>query len=247
MRVMLSMKAKNEKKRHRWVKPVVLMLIAILLIIPLYRCYVRETFTSPVFLSLLLVTLVFCAIIAVALKKDLSPKPKDYTKKSEKKPIKRQIEEDRLFEMIYATLTADFRNADQIRWTRLNTLLLFDSVLILAWATVFAVSGCFACKIWLLTWLCLPGLMLGVPWGFLENRSSDYQINFKKAGLNIENSVDCDLPKPFHIVAELQEKLENNPALWPTSSISLVTWVPVILSLTFLGLLIVSWLRWWYC
>ena len=143
---------------------------------------------------------------------------------------------------VYSLLASAVTHSEQVRWTRLNTLLVVNSILVVAWAAVFAGTQDFAHKSWLLTLLCLPGVVFGVLWAFLGSRSSRYLEAFHRKAEEIETRFPQDQIKLFHLSEKIREPVRKGFKRL-TSSEWIVTWVPIAFSILFLGLILAS----WYC
>ncbi len=132
--------------------------------------------------------------------------------------------------------------SENVRWTRLNTLLVVDSIFLLAWAAVFAGTEYFCLKPLLLTLLCLPGASLGVPWAFLGDRSSKYLDDFHDIAKRIEELCNVEQQQRcFGQAEERRDPLRRGIHRF-TSSRVIVTWLPILFSAVFLLLVLASWL-----
>ena len=79
---------------------------------------------------------------------------------------------------LYNVLAGLVVHSEQVRWTRLNSLLIVNSALMVAWAAVFAGTNTLQYKPEILTALSLPIILLGVLWAFLGDRSNRYLDDF---------------------------------------------------------------------
>ena len=75
---------------------------------------------------------------------------------------------------IYSLLVSLVIHSEQARWTRVNTLIAIDAFLFLAWIGLFEGLPAFPYKEYLLLALCVPGILLGIFFGQLGWRTSDY-------------------------------------------------------------------------
>lgn len=141
---------------------------------------------------------------------------------------------------IYNLLTSHVNNSEQIRWMRFNTLLVVNSILILAWAAVFSIKPDFAYKPILLTVLCIPGFISGILWSFLGKRSSNYLDTFYKSAKGMEEEFPNEVCQPFHLIDDKREQSKKGLRVLTTSE-WIVTWIPIIFSTLFLYLIFISW------
>ena len=139
-------------------------------------------------------------------------------------------------------VVADYQTFNsQHRWTRLNTVLVANTILILSWAQMFTrgpstVPGALA-----MTFLCLVGVLLGISWSILGSRGSKYvDLNFEFAK-ELEKEIPYGLPKIFNKMDGLRKKLEHSRWGWLSSSKNIVTRLPLVFSALFFALLILSW------
>lgn len=136
---------------------------------------------------------------------------------------------------VYDTLTALVLHSETVRWTRVNTLLAVDSILLAAWAGLFAGTGSFAGKETLLVLLCVPGIILGGLFARMGWRSSKYMDDFHDAAQEIEKHFPSVLPRPFHI-SERRRKTVRAGVERFTSSMAMATTIPLVFAVLFLGL-----------
>jgi hypothetical protein len=132
--------------------------------------------------------------------------------------------------------------AEQSRWERFASYLLVNSILLLAWATIYVTCTSMLTVIVLII-LCIPGIVLGFVWSFLGKRTSDYVDKMHDEGLNLENSIPQLYSKPFAAIEQIREDVRNKMKKHKmafTSSKTIVTWVPVIFSFIYIGLAVCS-------
>jgi hypothetical protein len=141
---------------------------------------------------------------------------------------------------IYSVFASLVIHAEQIRYSRFNTILVVNSILILAWAVVAGTSH-FQGKTLLLISLCSVGFIAGCLWACLGYRSSQYMDDFHKGAYRMEK--DFRIKKryrPFH-KSEARRRLTKRK--WSgrlTSSMWLVICMPLIFSGIFLLLIVAS-------
>ena len=130
-------------------------------------------------------------------------------------------------------------HSEQLRWTRLNTFLVVASIFLAAWAGIFAGTGSFPYKQYLLFALCLPGIFLGILWAVLGWRSSQYTDDFHDSAHEMEIFFNEQLPKPLHLSEERRKGVRKGMTRY-TSSKWLVTAVPIIFTILFISLCVAS-------
>jgi hypothetical protein len=136
---------------------------------------------------------------------------------------------------IYGMLATLALHSETVRWTRVNTLLVVDSILLAAWAGLFAGTNAFLGKETLLALLCVPGVILGVLFAWLGWRSSEYMDDFHYAAHEMEKQFPPALPRPFHISESRRETVRKSLVRF-TSSKLMVAAIPLVFAVLFLGL-----------
>ena len=147
---------------------------------------------------------------------------------------------------IYKVLISQLNFSEQIRWTRFNNFLVVNSILVIAWVTVFSIlAGTLEFKSLILSLLCILGIILGVLWAFLGSRSSKYLDKYYEWIIDVEKDKNfINEIKPFTVIdKDIRKTIAESP-LKITSSKWLVTWIPIAFSLLFIILLFISW---FYC
>jgi hypothetical protein len=87
---------------------------------------------------------------------------------------------------LYTAAVTMLLHAEDLRWARLNTILVVDSILLAAWAAIIAAAPEFNNRDIVLIALCLPGAVLGVPFSILGYRTSKYVDAYFAAAETIE-------------------------------------------------------------
>ena len=142
---------------------------------------------------------------------------------------------------LYTAATSLAIYSEQSRWSRLNSYLVVNSILLVAWATVFA-SQSGNNRSCVLAVLCLPGIILGIIWAFLGERSSQYLDILHSSIEKFEKSIPVEMSlRPFLVVAGPREKIrEGGKFNKLTSSRAIVIGVPLVFSLLYVFLGIIS-------
>lgn len=157
--------------------------------------------------------------------------------------ITQNNERERTLKEFYHVYSDLIDRADQSRWTRLNTLLVVSSIFTLAWATIYASSGTHLSfmRRFVLTAICVPGVLCGYWWSGLGCRTSKYLDEYINQILKIEEryKLPNDIKNPFiltkHIMEEAKTKQKHTTSRW------LVTNVPIMFTALFVVLLCVTW------
>jgi hypothetical protein len=141
---------------------------------------------------------------------------------------------------LYSVISNLETYSEQSRWNRLNTFLLFESIIILSWATLFSQDGCK--PTFLLVMLSLLGTMLGPFWAVLGNRSSKYQTAMHKVAYELEDNpaIDGFVSKPYHVINSIRETGCKTWIHKLTTSAMIMIWVPLLFSVVFAILLVFS-------
>lgn len=140
---------------------------------------------------------------------------------------------------VYQTLTSLVIHSEQVRWNRLNIFLIICSVFVAAWVGVLVGTDPFPDKKILLFVLCIPGSLLGLLWVRLGWRTSHYLDDFHNKAFEMENQFPEELLRPFHVSEERRENTREGKDKF-TSSRWLIAVIPVIFSLLFVILAVLS-------
>lgn len=135
---------------------------------------------------------------------------------------------------VYSATTSLAIYSEQARWARLNNYLVVNSILLVAWATIFE-NEITAHRAYVLIVLCLPGIILGILWAVLGHRSSQYLDAMHEVAEKLELSVPLG---PFKELAALRAVVRKRGKL--TSSKILVTWIPIVFSCLYVILAVFS-------
>lgn len=140
---------------------------------------------------------------------------------------------------VYGLLTSLVMHSEQVRWTRVNTLLVVDSIFLAAWVGLFAGTDPFGGKKILLAFLCVPGILLGLLFARLGWRSSQYMDDFHDLAYKMEGQFPQGLPRPFHGSEQRRKGVRLGVERF-TSSKWLVASIPVMFAVLFAGLAVAS-------
>lgn len=145
---------------------------------------------------------------------------------------------------IYETFSNLVIHSENVRWNRFNNLLIINSVLILAWATIFSSTKCIPSKEAVLTIICFTGIVIGLLWAWLGKRSCRYLEAFHTEAEILERlEKNYKMPMPFEVSGRLREIARNSISKIATST-TIVIYIPIFFSIIFIFLLIESW-NWW--
>jgi hypothetical protein len=142
----------------------------------------------------------------------------------------------------YQAASQHWAHAEQIRWTLLYNYLMGSSILLIAWAAVFAgavTSG----RLAVLFLLSFVGFLLSVAWAGLGWRGSTFVSVYAKLGNDLEDLIDraggqSGVPGPFGVAGNHRRDLKA-PVAWAESRV-IVIGVPLVFAVAYLALLGVS-------
>ncbi len=140
---------------------------------------------------------------------------------------------------IYETLTSLINHAEQLRWNRVNTLLVVNSIFIGAWVGVFVATKAFIGKALLLAILCAPSVILGYLFAVLGQRSSGYMDELFEIASKMESEFSETLPKPLSAIKSRRQTLCTGIDKYSTST-WIVTAIPIFFGILFFLLAFVS-------
>jgi hypothetical protein len=122
---------------------------------------------------------------------------------------------------------------EQLRWTKFYNSLVFNSILLLGWATIYAGSDKAPLKSFVLVLICVLGAGLSIFWGALGRRTSEYLDLFHYDALETEKKLIGN--GPFYKAEHMETKTKAYQ-----SSRNVVTYVPYIIGVFYLVLIPVS-------
>jgi hypothetical protein len=89
---------------------------------------------------------------------------------------------------MYQILSEHWAHAEQIRWTALYNFLVASTILLLAWAAVFATKDTIEKK-YLLVGLCVIGILISLLWAAISIRSTSFVKLYADRAASIEESL----------------------------------------------------------
>ncbi len=157
-------------------------------------------------------------------------------------------------EAVYQAATHHWAHAEQIRWTLLYNYLMASTILLLAWATVFAGNHTSVPATAVLVLLSLAGASVSAIWILLGRRASAFVEKYALGGRALENCLKPDLSSaaanpssyvgPFTSAHELRKDFEKGTKKgdWArvTQTHRVVAAVPIIFLVLYLVLLVIS-------
>ena len=134
---------------------------------------------------------------------------------------------DNTKDLVYQSLPTFINNAESISWNRFTSFLLFNSILILAWATIYANLNekLTTNHSFLLGGICILGLVISFIWCALGFRGRSNVGLFLKIGENIESGHIENL-KP---ITEAKKLRDSQPFSW-SGSIYVLTMTPLLIA-----------------
>ncbi|HXL34331.1 MAG TPA: hypothetical protein VN953_05395 [Gemmatimonadales bacterium] len=141
---------------------------------------------------------------------------------------------------LYQAATQQWAHAEQIRWTLLYNYLMASTILLLAWATVYAAHSAFRSRPWLLALLAAAGAIVSLAWVGLGLRASSFVDAYAQTGKALEGPLGAN--GPFARAQQHREGLKGWSAC--INSRRVVAGVPGLFSALYLVLccLAVKWI-----
>ncbi|MBU0533344.1 MAG: hypothetical protein KJ887_00890 [Candidatus Omnitrophica bacterium] len=132
--------------------------------------------------------------------------------------------------LIYQALPALINGAESISWNRFNNFLLFNSILILAWATIYANINeeITTNHSFLLGGICILGLAISFIWCALGFRGRSNVDLFLKIGKAIESNY----PEGHKPITEAAKLRDTQPFSW-SGSTYILTITPLLIALLY--------------
>ncbi len=143
----------------------------------------------------------------------------------------------------YQAASQHWAHAEQIRWTLLYNYLMASTILLLAWATIFAAQGSITSRDWILAALAAAGALLSALWVALGARATGFVKMYAATGEGLEANLappkrGSSIRAPFAAAAEHRGSVTGVARLAPSH---VVLWaVPSLFLLLYLGLLYLS-------
>ncbi len=138
----------------------------------------------------------------------------------------------------YGSIVQLVIHAENISWNRFNNFLLADSVLVIAWATIYSSEQDSCASRVIQSLICLLGFLFGIAWASLAWRSRDYVDMYFNLGRRVENGKDISEIKLF------QRPPCSQPCNFKLiSSRFLITAVPILFAVLYLVMIFVTWLK----
>ncbi len=142
---------------------------------------------------------------------------------------------------IYSALVQLVIHAESITWNRFYNYLTGNSILVLAWATIFSSDQRRILRSLVMVGICLLGGLSGLAWAGLGKRGRAFLNKFVDLSAGLENDSTCwpqaqMQRKPLSIAREMREDLGYKRF----GSYYLLTWGPRLFSVLYLLLLIAS-------
>jgi hypothetical protein len=132
-------------------------------------------------------------------------------------------------------------HAETISWNRFYNFLMGNSVLVLAWATIYASQDRSVISSIVLSAICLVGGFSGIVWAQLGRRSRKYVEAYFCQAIDVEKNAKwgegvSDTCKPFTRTKDIRDE-----ASWFGTSTFVLKWIPLLFTALYLLLIIASW------
>jgi hypothetical protein len=125
---------------------------------------------------------------------------------------------------VYPSLVQMIINAETISWNRFYNFLMFNTILVLAWATVWVSKDASALKAVVLLAICSLGGISGIFWAALGYRGREFLDAYAKMAADLEVdstawATDIEKYKPLTKTIELRDSLCYG---WAGSRVALI-------------------------
>jgi hypothetical protein len=139
---------------------------------------------------------------------------------------------------LYQLISEKTMRAESVSWSRFHYFLVFNSILILAWTTVYSANPAVDGAAFVLPLICSLGIISGLLWAGLGFRSRVYLNEYIAQGKTLEND-NRHWPSELSEVKPCTTEAGRHP-LHACCSTVILTVIPLAILLTHAGLLIVS-------
>ena len=141
---------------------------------------------------------------------------------------------------LYQTASQHWAHAEQVRWTLLCNFLMAATILLLAWAAVFAGTNptVIIMKNIALGFFAGIGLLISVLWVGLSERASGFVAVYNKCGRELECLQSSKLQGPFQRAELHRDKIPLAARYAQSRSVAII--IPTLFALLFLALLVIS-------
>ncbi len=141
---------------------------------------------------------------------------------------------------LYAAGSEQWIHAEQMRWTILYNFLVGNTVLLVAWSTLFVSlisnSHSVGLKI-VLIGFCVIGIGGSIVWTFLVRRSNQFSERYFATGVNLERML---LPPDSEPVGPFCISEQHRGSGGPVKTHVVLMAVPIVFGAVYLALMIVS-------
>ena len=146
------------------------------------------------------------------------------------------------YEHIYDSYRELVIHSEVISWGRFQNLLIINSILVVAWATLFHDNDAHSWGRLVMTAITIPGILTGIAWADLGKRSRQYLDLYKAKLKAIEEHHDKkDWWEDGIPITDRPFQVEVATCRF-SSSTFLLFWTPLLFSLMNLVLLLATWL-----
>ena len=142
---------------------------------------------------------------------------------------------------LYASVINQLISTEHTSWVRFNSFLTTNSILVLAWAAIFAAgrSPPMLVAHIVLYAVCLLGILSCVVWWGLGRRSRRHVEGFLNMGVRMERTWFGSVGMDFHPCETAADARNRSPTCW-TGSYRIMVYGPVVFAGLYLILLVVS-------
>lgn len=134
----------------------------------------------------------------------------------------------------YSAIVQLVAHAESISWNRFHNFLIANSVLVLAWVTIYVSNGSSLMLTCILVAICVLGVLSGIFWAALGYRGRKFVDGYIDLGTQIEKGIEGHKP-----LTESKNTRDALPCGWSGSRYILMVG-PCIFALFFVLLLVAS-------
>ena len=151
-------------------------------------------------------------------------------------PSNNEREKKELYKGLYPALVNLVIHGQENKLQTLNLYLLFNSIIIVAWATLFSATPLILTVKIACTLFCSLGILLAIIWMPLGWDYANASDHFSKSAECLENNLpEC--------IRTLQERAKQKEQKLPIGSRMLLFLVPIFFLLAYVVLLVLVWVR----
>ncbi len=142
---------------------------------------------------------------------------------------------------LYVTLTQLIVHAETISWNRLYNFFMGNTILVLAWATIYASTQAGVLTNLTLSAICVLGGAFGPSWAKLGVRTREHLEAYFTQALALDNNpsawdANAGSQRPFVASAAIRDRAE-----WYSKNVVFLRTIPLAFTALYILMLIASW------